>query len=71
MYNIYTYFSREVITSFTSDEFELLLNGRPFIDIEEYYRIIDDTIRYSPYYLIGDLYVSDKTYFYEKYIKLN
>lgn len=41
----------------------------PFIDIEEYYRIIDDTIRYSPYYLIGDLYVSDKTYFYEKYIK--
>ena len=34
--NIYTYFSREVITSFTSDEFELLLNGRPFIDIEEW-----------------------------------
>ena len=34
--NIYTYFSREVITSFTSDEFELLLNGRPFIDIDEW-----------------------------------
>ena len=34
--NIYSYFSREVITSFTSDEFELILNGRPFIDIEEW-----------------------------------
>jgi len=34
--NIYTYFSKEVITNFTSDEFELILNGRPFIDIEEW-----------------------------------
>ena len=34
--NIFSYFSREVINSFTSDEFELLLNGRPFIDIEEW-----------------------------------
>ena len=34
--NIYAYFSKEVITSFTSDEFELILNGRPFIDIEEW-----------------------------------
>jgi hypothetical protein len=34
--NIYSYFSREVITSFTSDEFELILNGRPYIDIEEW-----------------------------------
>ena len=34
--NIYAYFSKEIITSFTSDEFELILNGRPFIDIEEW-----------------------------------
>ena len=34
--NIYKYFSKEVITNFTSDEFELILNGRPFIDIEEW-----------------------------------
>ena len=34
--NLYIYFSKEVITNFTSDEFELLLNGRPFIDIEEW-----------------------------------
>ena len=34
--NIYSYFSKEVITSFTSDEFELILNGRPYIDIEEW-----------------------------------
>ena len=34
--NIYKYLSKEVITNFTSDEFELILNGRPFIDIEEW-----------------------------------
>ena len=34
--NIYKYFSKEVITNFTSDEFELILNGRPFIDVEEW-----------------------------------
>jgi len=34
--NINSIFSKEVITSFTSDEFELILNGRPYIDIEEW-----------------------------------
>ena len=34
--NIYKIFSKEVITNFNSDEFELILNGRPYIDIEEW-----------------------------------
>ena len=34
--NLYKLISKEVITNFTSDEFELILNGRPFIDIEEW-----------------------------------
>ena len=33
---IYSYFPKDVITNFTADEFELILNGRPFIDIEEW-----------------------------------
>ena len=33
---IYTYFPKDIITNFTSDEFELILNGRPFIDVEEW-----------------------------------
>ena len=33
---IYNYIPKEVITNFTSDEFELILNGRPFIDVEEW-----------------------------------
>ena len=41
----------------------------PFIDIEEYTKIIDDTIGFSPYYLLGDLYVSKNTDFYKKYIE--
>ena len=41
----------------------------PFIESEEYYRIVDDTIEYSPYYLIGDLYISESTDFYKKFIK--
>ena len=41
----------------------------PFINSDEYYRIVKDTIQYSPYYLIGDLYVSKTTDFYEKFIK--
>lgn len=41
----------------------------PFIESDEYYRIIDDTIQYSSYYLIGDLYVSEDTKFYKNYIK--
>ena len=34
--NIYKIFSKEVITNFNSDELELILNGRPYIDIEEW-----------------------------------
>jgi len=33
---IYNYIPKEIITNFTSDEFELILNGRPFIDVEEW-----------------------------------
>jgi hypothetical protein len=33
---LYNYFPRDIISMFTSDEFELLLNGRPFIDVEEW-----------------------------------
>ena len=33
---IYNYFPKDVINNFTSDEFELLLNGRPYIDVEEW-----------------------------------
>ena len=33
---IYKYIPKDVITNFTSDEFELILNGRPFIDVEEW-----------------------------------
>ena len=33
---IYSYIPKNVLTNFTSDEFELLLNGRPYIDVEEW-----------------------------------
>ena len=33
---LFKYYPREVISNFTSDEFELLVNGRPFIDVEEW-----------------------------------
>ena len=33
---IFDYFPKDVINNFTSDEFELLLNGRPYIDVEEW-----------------------------------
>ena len=33
---IYNFIPKDIITNFTSDEFELLLNGRPFIDVEEW-----------------------------------
>ena len=33
---IYNYIPKEIITNFTSDEFELILNGRPYIDVEEW-----------------------------------
>jgi transcription elongation factor Elf1 len=33
---IFNFIPKEAITAFTSDEFELILNGRPFIDVEEW-----------------------------------
>ena len=33
---IYSYIPKDVLTNLTSDEFELLLNGRPYIDVEEW-----------------------------------
>ena len=33
---IFGYIPQNVICNFTSDEFELILNGRPFIDVEEW-----------------------------------
>ena len=33
---IYNYIPQNIISNFTSDEFELILNGRPYIDIEEW-----------------------------------
>lgn len=41
----------------------------PFIELEEYFKIIGDMIHYKPYFLLGDLYVSSNTLFYKKYIE--
>lgn len=41
----------------------------PFIDIGEYKRIVDDTIKYCSLYVLGDLYVNPHTDFFEEYIK--
>ena len=41
----------------------------PFIELEQYYKIIEDTICYSPYYILGGLYVKKNTSFYKKYIE--
>jgi DNA repair photolyase len=41
----------------------------PFIDFSEYQKIIDDTIMYCPYYVIGDLYIDMYTDFYKEYIE--
>lgn len=41
----------------------------PFVDEGDYIQIINDTIEFSPYYLIGDLYVSTDSSFYSEYIK--
>lgn len=41
----------------------------PFIDFSEYKKIIDDTITYCPYYVIGDLYVDMYSDFYREYIE--
>ena len=39
--SFYNIIPKEVIESFTSDQLELLLNGRPFIDIE-YWKIYSE-----------------------------
>ncbi len=41
----------------------------PFIGIEEYYKIINDSSRYCSLFLLGDLYVSESTQFFKNYIK--
>lgn len=41
----------------------------PFVKFDEYKRIIDDTILYSPNYVLGDLYIDEKNAFYKQYIK--
>lgn len=41
----------------------------PFIDFSEYKKIIDDTIIYCPYYILGDLYFEQNSAFYNKYLK--
>jgi len=41
----------------------------PFVDIEEYEEIIDITSKYTKYFLLGGLYISKKTEFYDQYIK--
>lgn len=41
----------------------------PFVDVSEYYRIVDDTISFCPYYVLGDLYVDRDTSFYKEYIQ--
>jgi DNA repair photolyase len=41
----------------------------PFIDTEEYMEIIDITSKYTKCFLIGGLYISEGTEFYNQYIK--
>jgi DNA repair photolyase len=41
----------------------------PFIDLDVYKVIIDETSIYTNSYLIGDLYVNIKSKFYEYYVK--
>lgn len=40
----------------------------PFIGIEEYRQIVDDTVAFSPCYVLGDLYVDPESEFFKKYI---
>lgn len=41
----------------------------PFISIDEYKQIIDNTVVISPYYVLGDLYVNEESSFYKEYIE--
>ena len=50
---IYSYIPQNIISNFTSDEFELILNGRPFIDVEEWKIFTDYKAPYNAnHYLI-------------------
>ena len=41
----------------------------PFIVLNEYIEIVNDTIRFTDKYLLGGLYVQEQTGFYKKYIQ--
>ena len=45
---IYSYIPKDVLTNFNSDEFELLLNGRPYIDVEEWRFFTEYKEPYNP-----------------------
>ena len=45
--NLYSIIPKEVIQNFTSDQLELLLNGRPFIDIEDWKQFCEYREPYS------------------------
>ena len=44
---IFSFIPKETIITFTSDEFELILNGRPFIDVEEWKIFTEYKVPYS------------------------
>ena len=50
---IYKYIPKDIISIFTSDELELVLNGRPYIDVEEWKVFTDYKAPYNAnHYLI-------------------
>ena len=49
---IFGYIPKDVICNFTSDEFELILNGRPFIDVEEWKIFTDYKEPYNAYHYL-------------------
>lgn len=56
------------ISSYKIPYFTIIKPILPFINFSEYKKIIDDTIVYSPIYVIGDLYVNENSNFYKQYI---
>jgi hypothetical protein len=44
---LFSIIKKDIIQKFTSDELELIINGRPFIDVEDWHR---NTIYKEPYY---------------------
>ena len=43
---LYSIFKKDVIQKFTADELELIINGRPFIDVDDWY---ENTVYREPY----------------------